>query len=96
MDGKHIRIVAPSLSGSTHHNYKGYFSLVLLAIVYPNYKFLVVDIGSSGSRSDGGIFSRSNMGRKFEASEMGLLPPKIVGDDAFPLKPHIMGLTRGG
>lgn len=48
IDGKHCRIQAPAMSGSAFHNYKGYFSLVLMAIVNARYKFVWVDIGDYG------------------------------------------------
>ncbi|OXA47205.1 putative nuclease HARBI1 [Folsomia candida] len=100
VDGKHIRVQAPALSGSTHFNYKNFFSVVLLAIADPNYKFTAVHIGASGSQSDGGIFGRSSLGMALETGTLGLPPPKqvggkvlphvLLGDDAFPLRKFMM------
>jgi len=44
-------------SGSFYYNYKGFFSIVLLAVVDADYKFLYCDIGASGAGSDAGIFN---------------------------------------
>lgn len=54
MDGKHVKIIPPSSSGSTY-NCKGDFSIVPLALVDATLHFLYVDIGTNCRISDGGV-----------------------------------------
>ncbi|KAF0714975.1 protein ANTAGONIST OF LIKE HETEROCHROMATIN PROTEIN 1-like [Aphis craccivora] len=81
IDGKHIRIFSPKNSGTLYFNYIDFFSIVLLAIVDANCKFIFVDIGSYGKEGDSGIFTN----QKYQ-----ILPYVIVGDGAFRLDPHMM------
>uniref|UniRef100_A0A3P9LF24 DDE Tnp4 domain-containing protein n=1 Tax=Oryzias latipes TaxID=8090 RepID=A0A3P9LF24_ORYLA len=104
MDGKHICIQAPANSGSLYFNYKGTFSVVLLALVDADYRFLVVDVGSYGSNSDGGIFANSGLGKALRDGTLNVPPPSelpgapelgkvnhvIVADEAFPLKTYLL------
>ena len=48
-DGKRIRIKCPKNSGYEYFNYKGYYSLVLMAFVDSNYRFIFADVGCQGS-----------------------------------------------
>lgn len=95
-------IQAPGNSGSLFFNYKKTFSIVLLALVDANYKFIAVDIGSYGRNSDGGIFCSSNIGKGLERNKFNIpvdtrlpgttniVPHVIIGDEAFPLKTYLL------
>ena len=103
LDGKHIRIECPKQTGSLYHNYKGFFSIVLLALCDSDYCFTYYDLGSYGSNNDSGILAVSEMGEAFEYGDVNLpeptpvegckfspLPYFILGDDIFPLKPWLL------
>ena len=104
LDGKHVVMTAPAKSGSLFHNYKGTFSIVLMALVDSSYRFTFVDIGDYGSNADGAIFARSAFGQALLDGELdlpgpkelpnypqgGVLPHCIVADEAFPLRPDII------
>ena len=45
LDGKHVSCRCPNLSGSTYYNYKGFYSIVILALVDADYKFIWADVG---------------------------------------------------
>lgn len=70
IDGKHIAMKSPLNSGSLYFNYKGYFSLILMAICDAHYVFTLVDIGSYGSNNDSGVFRNSQMGKAFFDNRM--------------------------
>ena len=75
LDGKHVVIQKPAGSGSLFLNYKGTFSIVLLALVDHNYNFIAVDVGAYGSNSIGGIFANSNLGKSLNAGTLHVPPP---------------------
>ena len=106
LDGKHIATRKPWRTGSDYFNYKGYFSLVLLASVDTEYKFLWVNVAASGSSSDAQIFNPSKLKRGIENGTLGLSPPEplgpglpdlhyfLLGDDAFAFFVSLSVLTN--
>ncbi|GFO31824.1 nuclease harbi1-like protein [Plakobranchus ocellatus] len=91
-------------SGSLFYNYKVFFSIVLLAVVDTYRRLMVVDIGSYGSCSDGGIFSASCLGKHLSEGSLDIpaakkiaetelvTPHAFLSDDIFALLPNMMKL----
>ncbi len=100
--GKHIRIRKPNRSGSLYYNYKKFYSLVLLAVVDADYKFMYADIGGMGHQSDCQLYNDSSLAYGLENGHLNLPPPEplpndnvpfpyfFLGDDAFALREHMM------
>ncbi|KAK3889997.1 hypothetical protein Pcinc_006046 [Petrolisthes cinctipes] len=79
IDGKHIQIQKPALSGSTYFNYKRTFSTVLMAVADASYKFLYVDLGAYGREHDASIFAQSAFGTALQDGTLQL-PQANNGD----------------
>ena len=91
-------------SGSLYYNYKGTFSIVLLAVVDAHYRFRVVDIGAYGKNSDGGTLAASAFGSALRqgtlnlpgdaplpgAENVGSIPHVFLADEAFPLRRNLL------
>ncbi len=103
IDGKHIRIECPKLIGTLYYNYKGFYSIVLLAICDANYCFTLFDLGQYGSNNDSGVLAISEFGKRFEEGSLNL--PKdaklanfgkhlvryyLLGDEIVPLKKWLL------
>ncbi|KAK1165476.1 protein ALP1-like, partial [Acipenser oxyrinchus oxyrinchus] len=74
IDVKHINIQAQPNLGSMFFNYKGTFSIILLAPVEAEYKFCIINVGSYGRNSDGGVFSRSVLVRAIDNKTLHIPP----------------------
>ena len=100
--GRHIPIRCPQGGGSLFRNCKGFHSIVLLALVDGDSRFLWVDMGAAGSTSDDQVLKHTNLRHKIEDDSVsfpdseshGIGGPKvnvfILGDDTFPLKLWLM------
>lgn len=102
IDGKHIRLRCPKKSGSMYYNYKQFFSIVLMAVVDANYKFVMIDVGAYGKDSDGSVMSNSKFYQRIDNGSLKLpeetklpnsnvlAPFVFIGDEAFPLRNYLM------
>ena len=104
MDGKHVRLQCPKLSGSNYYNYKGFYSIVLLAICDVKYCFILHGTGQFGSNNYGGSLANSGIAEIVEENKLDLTSPSaykspsaynplpffFVGDEIFPLKTWLM------
>ena len=102
VDGKHVIIQKPPRTNSEWYNYKGSYSMNLMAMVDHQYRFSYVNVGSYGSNADISVFRNSKFGRAIVNGTFQIPPPKnlpgtnvklphvIVADEAFPLHLNIM------
>ncbi|XP_068102756.1 putative nuclease HARBI1 [Hyperolius riggenbachi] len=99
VDGKHVRINPPPNSGSYFYNYKGFFSVVLMALVNARYEFMMVDVGKNGRVSDGGVMEATEFNRRLKKKQLQLpnnddtvehLNFVFVADEAFALGENLV------
>ncbi|XP_041366800.1 putative nuclease HARBI1 [Gigantopelta aegis] len=107
LDGKRVAIRKPPKTGTMYYNYKGFFSVVLMAVVDADYKFMWIDVGGFGSQSDAQIYNQSELKECLEDGSIGLPPPSLLpndiqdfpyfllGDDAFGLRTYLMKSYSG-
>ena len=102
VDGKHAAIECPKLSETQYFNYKGFFSVVLLAICDAEYCFTYVDFGQYGCTNDSSALRSSGLYKSFEENKFNVpapteaegfedpLPYFLLGGEIFPLKTWLM------
>ena len=100
IDGSHIPVKPPALNHTDYYNRKGYYSVVLQAVVDDEYLFRDVMVGWPGSVHDARVFANSSVYHKANQKEIlntnrvrirGIdIYPFIVADSAYPLKSWLM------
>ena len=100
IDGSHIPVTAPSLQHSDFYNRKGWYSIIIQAVVQHSYLFRDVYIGWPGSVHDARVFGHSSLYKKATAGSIlngstvkvqsQDIVPYIIGDSAYPLLPWLM------
>lgn len=104
LDGERILLQAPIKinTGSFFYDYKQNFSMVLMALVDAQYRFLYVDVGANGRQSDAQVFGKCGLNQalldnslniphdRYLPNTTDMAPFVIVADDAFPLRRNLM------
>lgn len=103
VDGKHIRLKKPLNSGSLYFNYKDFFSIILLAIVDSDYRFVYVSVGSYGKECDSSIFKETKFWKMMLDDSLQIpapcpltrdsetrVPYVVIGDEGFGLHENLL------
>lgn len=75
LDGKHVVIRPPPKNGAQFRNYKGTFSIVLMALVDVDLN-IFADVGRNGRLNDSGLWFGAKLRKKVELNPEFLPPPK--------------------
>lgn len=88
--------------GSYYFNYKGFNSIILMALVDADHNFLFVDVGCNGRVHDAGVYSNSTLCEAIGSNLLNFpndkclpdtnleVPYVIVADDAYRFTERIM------
>ncbi|KAM7167296.1 uncharacterized protein RBU57_005846 [Macrochelys suwanniensis] len=100
IDGTHIPILAPPHLASEYINRKGYFSMILQALVDHRGRFIDINAGWPGKVHDARIFRNTGLFRKLQSGTFFPdrkitvgeieMPTVTLGDPAYPLMPWLM------
>ena len=86
IDGSHIPIQGPSMNHTDYYNRKGWYSMILQAIVDSNYLFMDINIGWLGSIHDACVFANSSI---YCLAESVRLFPELCTKLMVLMFPHI-------
>ncbi|XP_052809375.1 uncharacterized protein LOC128237834 [Mya arenaria] len=78
VDGKHVACRCHNSSGSTYYNYKGFYSVVIMALVDADYKFIWA---GKGAASDAHIYNGSELKECINDGSIGFPPAEPLPYD---------------
>ena len=87
--GKDVVIQAPRCGGSSHFNYKGTHSLVLLAVCDASYRFTMINVGDAGRHSDGVVLTNSHFSKALQEGSLHLPADCALQESAAPKVPYV-------
>ena len=103
VDGSHIPIRCPSggaLAMKQYYNFKNFYSVVLLALVDANYRFIWASCGAPGNTHDSTYLQSTDIWTNIcngtilpddiRTVDGTYISPVILGDGAFPMKTFLM------
>ena len=103
VDGSHLPIKCPKGGAQAmkqYFNFKGFYSIVLMALVDAEYRFIWASVGAPGNTHDSTLMQSTELWNRIvtgnvipnivQQIENVDIPPLILGDGAFPLRTWIM------
>ena len=93
IDGKHVAMWCQKNTRSLYHNYKGFFSQVLLAVCDAKYKFIFIDVRQCESTIDTSVLRNFELGKRSESNLLNIASEENYLKDG---KPFILSFYKVG
>ena len=100
IDGSHIPVTPPAMNHTDYYNRKGWYSVIVQAVVDHNYLFRDLCIGWPGSVHDARVLANSSLFKKVSSGEFlqgdelyvqgHSVRPFLIGDSAYSLLPWLI------
>ncbi|KAK5646268.1 hypothetical protein RI129_004732 [Pyrocoelia pectoralis] len=100
IDGCHIEVCPPKESAVDYYNYKGWYSVILLAVSDHRCNFTYVNVGSPGRNNDSHIYETSAIKTEHATNKIYInnsriingvsIPVFLIGDSAFKLSSYLI------